>query len=237
MASYYLARSLVKLTDEVDGLYAPPDWPTVSVGDGWVGDTSHAARKSDHNPDYASGGVVRAVDIGISGRDDQRILKEVIGDPRVEYVIHKGAIWSVNYGWRKRAYYGTNPHNHHIHVSLRHTRTAETDTRPWFGVTKPKRVKPGPVNYKNVREQFLIAAGVEKGKRRSLIGVRRIQFGLYWAVDKTLVIDGVVGEATLNAWGKWERKQGVRGRPRVPDLKHLESFNKDVWAVTRIDKS
>lgn len=130
--SYYLARSLRALIAEINAEMSPPEWPTVSVGDGWVGDTSHAARKSDHNPDWDSGGVVRAVDIGIEGRNAGDILDAVIGDQRVWYVIHKGRIWSRTYGWANRSYTGSNPHNHHIHVSIRHTDAAENDTSQWL---------------------------------------------------------------------------------------------------------
>lgn len=240
MSSYFGAPSLKKLTDEVNDLMAPPMWPTVSVGDGMVGDTSHSARVSSHNPLWSApgkwSGVIRAVDIGIQGRDAKRILKELIGDPRVWYVIHKNVIWSRTYGWKAHRYTGSNPHNHHIHVSLKETAAAWADTRDWFGSNKPKRVKPGPVDLENVREQFFIAAGVHEGRKRKLLGVKRIQFGLHWSVDKSLTVDGWVGEATLNAWGEWERKQGIRGRPRVPDLKHLQQFNKEVWAVTGVSR-
>lgn len=131
--SYYLARSLRALTNEVNNLMSPPRWPSVGVGDGWVGDTSHQARKSDHNPDYSSGGVVRAVDIGIQGRRQKQILNAVIEDRRVWYVIFRGTIWSRTYGFRARRYTGSNPHNHHIHISIRHSNAAETDTGKWIG--------------------------------------------------------------------------------------------------------
>lgn len=240
MASYFGAPSLMQLVKEVNDLYAPPTWPTVSVGDGMVGDTSHQARKSSHNPWWGApgkwSGVIRGVDIGISGRDAKAILKEVIGDPRVWYVIHKGVIYSRTYGWRAQRYTG-NPHSHHIHVSLNESISSWDDTRPWFGSQKPKRVKPGPVNFERVRDQFLIELGVKKGKKRSLYGVKRIQYGLYHHVDKSIVVDGWVGPATVAAWRKFERSNVGRGRPGVPDAKSLAAFDKKVWAVKGIDRS
>lgn len=231
--SYYLAPSLRKLTDEVNSRMSPPKWPTVSIGDGWVGDTSHSARKSDHNPDWSSGGVVRAVDIGISNRNARAILNEVIGDKRVWYVIHKGIIYSRTYGWVARRYTGSNPHNHHIHVSIRHGRGWENDRSAWFA-PKVKRPRRGPVNLPAVREQFFIAAGLRKGKVKRLIGIRRIQYGLRNHVDRKVVVDGIVGEQTLNAWGKWERSIGVVGRPRVPDYNTLNEFRKKVDVITKV---
>lgn len=230
--SYYLAPSLRKLTNEVNSRMSPPSWPTVSAGDGWIGDTSHSARKSDHNPDWSAGGVVRAVDIGINNRNAKAILEAAIGDSRVWYVIHKGIIYSRTYGWAARKYTGANPHNHHIHISIRHGRKWENDTSRWL---KPKiRVRPGPVNLDNVREQFFIALGLRKGKLRNLVGIRRIQYGLRNHVDRNVVVDGYVGKQTLNAWGKWERSIGHVGRPRVPDIKTLREFEKKVWAITKI---
>lgn len=139
MASWYLAPALRALTNEINREWPrAPKWPTVSIGDGAIGDTSHQARKSDHNPDWSAGGVVRAVDIGIQGRDAQAILDAVIGDRRVWYVIHKGVIYNRKHGWKAMRYSG-NPHTHHIHVSLlgmeldaATARVHERDTSPWF---------------------------------------------------------------------------------------------------------
>src|SRR5690625_2336469 len=101
--SYYLAASLTKLRDEVNAL-----WPNRSkVSDGWIGDTSHQARKSDHNPDYASGGVVRAIDITKNGIDVNRLLKHTTNDSRVSYVIYNRRIYQHSTGWKP--YYGSNP--------------------------------------------------------------------------------------------------------------------------------
>jgi len=52
-----LCAAGVQLRDQVDTWF--PDRRTAS--DGWVGDSRHSARKSDHNPD--ANGWVRAIDI------------------------------------------------------------------------------------------------------------------------------------------------------------------------------
>jgi len=52
-----LCAAGVQLRDQVDTWF--PDRRTAS--DGWVGDSRHSARKSDHNPDEF--GYVRAIDI------------------------------------------------------------------------------------------------------------------------------------------------------------------------------
>src|SRR5690625_122985 len=124
--SYYLAASLVKLRNEVNKL-----WPRRSkVSDGWIGDTAHSTRKSDHNPDYGSGGVVRAIDITKNGIDVNRLLKHTTNDSRVSYVIYNRRIYQHSTGWKP--YYGSNPHTQHVHVSIAHTRTAERDLKTWI---------------------------------------------------------------------------------------------------------
>jgi hypothetical protein len=104
--------------------------------DGWIGDTRHSARPSDHNPD-AKTGVVRAIDVD---RDvsssakpdlmpdiaDQIRLAAKAGDKRIAYVIFEGRIASSRMGWRWRKYKGSNPHNKHCHISF--TTKGDTDS-------------------------------------------------------------------------------------------------------------
>jgi hypothetical protein len=104
--------------------------------DGWIGDTRHSARPSDHNPDKASG-MVRAIDVDrdVSGHAkpdlmpdiaDQIRLAAKAGDKRIAYVIFNGRIASSRMGWRWRKYSGINPHNHHCHISF--TKKGDTDS-------------------------------------------------------------------------------------------------------------
>lgn len=126
--TYYLAPSLVALFYEVDNR-----WPNRSTAsDGWIGDASHQARTSDHNPDYNAGGVVRAIDVTAEGIDVAELLDATIRDARVWYVIHNRRIASVTHGWKWQPYDGTNPHTHHVHISIRHTRPAAISSTRWF---------------------------------------------------------------------------------------------------------
>lgn len=125
--TYYLAPSLVQLRNEVNSR-----WPKRSkISDGWIGDAAHNARKSDHNPDYSSGGVVRALDITKAGINVSLLLKHTTNDARVAYVIYNHRIYQHSTGWQP--YNGPNPHTQHVHVSIAHTRTAETRKNAWFG--------------------------------------------------------------------------------------------------------
>jgi hypothetical protein len=115
-----LCAAGVQLRDQVDTWF--PDRRTAS--DGWVGDSRHTTRKSDHNPDTF--GWVRAVDIdsrlgaseGISAylADQIRIAGKT--DKRISYVIHNHHIASKLLGWKWRRYKGINPHTKHIHISF-----------------------------------------------------------------------------------------------------------------------
>ena len=128
---FKLCAAGVQLRDQVDTWF--PDRRTAS--DGWVGDSRHAARKSDHNPDKF--GWVRAVDIdarlcasdGISAdlADQIRIVAKT--DKRISYVIHNGRIASKILNWRWRKYNGINPHKKHLHCSF--TKLGDLDGKPF----------------------------------------------------------------------------------------------------------
>ncbi len=110
--------------------------------DGWIGDSSHSSRTSDHNPDWSdevSPGVVRALDV------DEDLLGPEWADPecaarladqlrqagrfdgRLRYVIFEGRITSGVRAWEWHPYRGPNPHNLHVHVSF--TRAGDRDGR------------------------------------------------------------------------------------------------------------
>ncbi len=52
-----LSKSAIQLREQIDDAFPDRD----RTSDGWIGDTRHAARKSDHNPDVQ--GWVRAIDV------------------------------------------------------------------------------------------------------------------------------------------------------------------------------
>lgn len=140
-----LAPSLIALVSEVDAKY-----PRRSKKyDGSIGDAAHAARSSEHNPDRDADpmplGTVSAVDITKhSAAMASELLDELIGDPRVWYVIHDGHIYSRTHGWEKRPHDG-DPHTHHLHVSLVQSAKAAADRSAWFKPAAPKPAPPAPV--------------------------------------------------------------------------------------------
>ena len=104
------------------------------TSDGWIGDTRHQARPSDHNPDEQ--GIVRAIDIDrdLSGKAKPDLMPDLAdqirlcakSDKRISYIIFNGRIASSKKSWAWRPYDGINKHNHHCHVSF--TKTGDADS-------------------------------------------------------------------------------------------------------------
>ena len=119
-----LSKAAIQLREQIDDSFPDRD----RTSDGWLGDTRHQARASDHNPD--ADGWVRAIDVDrdLSGRakpdlmpdlaDQIRLLCKSKRENRITYIIFDGRIASPKKGWAWRDYTGANKHNHHMHVSF-----------------------------------------------------------------------------------------------------------------------
>jgi len=142
-----LIPCLDELFDEFDQL--APDRDTAS--DGWVGDSAHADRTSDHNPDE-SGAVpihdadsvdeVHAIDVDDTLRCDgdpsmedcvQVILKRCRDgrEHRLRYIIYERRIWEQSNDWREEYYSGSNAHDQHAHFSASYDTDHEASRAPW----------------------------------------------------------------------------------------------------------
>ncbi|HTV71183.1 MAG TPA: peptidoglycan-binding domain-containing protein [Rhizobiaceae bacterium] len=117
--AWRLAKSLTVLRDQINQL--SPNRSKVS--DGTIGDPAHSKRKSDHNPNGA--GVVTALDLtndpahGIVS-NDLALALVASRDTRIDYIISNGKIYSSSVQpWKARAYKGSNPHNKHVHISVK----------------------------------------------------------------------------------------------------------------------
>ena len=130
-----LSNAAEQLRSEINTKYPKRD----KRSDGWIGDTAHNARKSDHNPD--NNGWVRAVDIDsdlVKGSSKESwLLAENIkmialkGDKRISYIIHQQRIASSKQNWAWRVYKGSNPHVSHLHISF--TQVGDLDGKG-FGI-------------------------------------------------------------------------------------------------------
>jgi hypothetical protein len=129
-----LSKAAIQLREQFDDAYPDRD----RTSDGWIGDTRHGARKSDHNPDEQ--GWVRAIDIDrdLSGKAKPDLMPDLVdqiraackkgSEKRVAYIIFNGSICSPILRWKWRKYTGANKHTHHVHFSFK----KEADLRGEF---------------------------------------------------------------------------------------------------------
>ena len=109
----------------------------------------HQNPNSDHNTGFAAD-LTHDV---LGGIDCNAIFEKLQADPRVDYLIFKGKIWSKDKGLR--VYKGPNKHTKHLHISIK--QGCGDDTSPWFPwLGKPKvvnkvkaAVKPLPKKKEN----------------------------------------------------------------------------------------
>lgn len=106
-------------------------WPgRGSASDGWLGDTAHQRRVSDHNPDAR--GRVHALDVTAQGIEPMALVNAARDHPSTHYVIYDRKIWSVMSEMRAQPYDGPDPHTSHVHISVSHTATARHSRQPWI---------------------------------------------------------------------------------------------------------
>ena len=117
----WLSKAGETLRNQINASFADRD----KRSDGWIGDSRHAATKSDHNP-AAPSGVVRAIDVdadlGGAANNAHYLANQlrVLGktDKRISYVIFNRKIASRILFWKWRKYSGIDPHTSHIHISF-----------------------------------------------------------------------------------------------------------------------
>lgn len=138
-SSYRLAKALERLRAQVNAK-APS---RSKASDGWIGDAAHRSRASDHNPWVTDGGtgVVTAIDVthDPAGGCDAGKLAETLragADKRIKYIIWNKRIANREptggaAAWAWRPYGGRNPHDHHVHISVRPEKIYYDLTDPW----------------------------------------------------------------------------------------------------------
>ena len=139
LSAWRAAKSLFALRRQIDAT-APR---RSKASDGTVGDAAHQSRNSDHNPWVRDGaiGVVTAIDIThdpSGGCDAGELASSIVvsQDRRVKYVIWNrqianSAAIGESAPWTWRSYRGANPHNKHVHVSVKSDKTAYDDEALW----------------------------------------------------------------------------------------------------------
>lgn len=120
-----LATSLVNLRKEIDVHWPNRDRRT----DGWYANPRDRISYG-HNPDLF--GNVHAIDVDKDGINPDWIVSHIYRKGGVLwYVIWNRKIWSVDYGWKPRAYYGKSPHTDHMHIEIKHTPGARGYRGSW----------------------------------------------------------------------------------------------------------
>jgi len=142
VTQWRVAKSLLQLRTQVNAL-APS---RSKASDGTIGDINHcgsSSSTSDHCPRItdAGVGVVAAMDIThdpAGGCDASKIAISIHAgrDSRIKYIIwNKKIANSSSVGsspaWTWRNYTGANPHDHHVHVSVKPTKSLYDSEASW----------------------------------------------------------------------------------------------------------
>lgn len=133
-----IAASLIKLRDQVNTAFPKRS----KDSDGSIGDAAHASRSSDHNPwvqDSKGQPIVTAIDLTHDPKDgfDSYAFADMLmakKDPRIKYVISNRRIGSGSDGpapWTWRKYTGSNPHDHHVHISVKSGESFFDNVKDW----------------------------------------------------------------------------------------------------------
>lgn len=203
-SAYYRVKALETLLNQINK--AAPKRSKAS--DGWIGDTAHSARKSQHNPD--ADGSVDAIDIthDPKGGADMAIIADAIRqskDKRVGYVIFNGRIFSGPGGKQPfvwRTYTGSNKHTKHMHVDV--TDRDQNDTTPWsigIGAVPPSGLANIPT--KKPLNDKQKASVLRKGSKGEYVS--ELQSNLKVLGYKIKTVDGIFGAETERAVKEFQK--------------------------------
>ena len=108
------------------------------ASDGLLPSAAHI--KASPNSDHNLGLAVDLTHDPKKGIDCAEIFEKLKEDKRVNYLIFQGKIWSKEKAKQgNRKYTGSNPHNKHLHISIKPD--MGDDTSPWFWwMNQPKIV-------------------------------------------------------------------------------------------------
>jgi hypothetical protein len=219
-----VAPSLEKLKNQIDRAH-----PRRSQrSDGAFGDKAHQGRVSDHNPWVKIRGVYYVTardfthdpDHGFDSCQFAETLRRN-KDKRIKYVISNRRIFSgpgsSHAPWIWREYHGSNPHDKHVHISVRPTETGVLGVTPWQTARTIRQslkkwskkswptLREGDKGYhvKRVQAKLQIQVDGVFGPH-TLAAVKNFQkSGTYRAGlhKRKLLADGVVGWRTARALG------------------------------------
>lgn len=205
-----------QLRGEIDRRYSRRD----RSSDGWVGDSAHSSRKSDHNPNAR--GDVRALDVDKDGLPAGTIVEHLrklgrSGDRRLlgGYIIWRGRICGTHTGWAWHEYTGANGHYAHFHVSFADARADYERPGSW-GIFQPTPPAPNGTTPKGDRVLGLT--------NPLMVGqdVKNVQNHLRRLGNK-IPADGVYGRTTADVVAVYKRNRKISER----------GWGADCWAQAR----
>lgn len=224
-----LVKAGVTLRDQLNKAFPSRD----KKSDGWIGDSAHQARKSDHNPDR--NGWVHALDIdedflgnGKGQKKAKQFADELIklaregkDGGRLKYVVYENAIASGTYKnkfwvWRT----GNWGHTEHVHVSFTNKaqKNASGFDLPIFEEAKKPAPKPEPPKPASTPKVPKYPTTLEYGKKNK--DVERLQKKL---IEKGFEIPagatGYYGDQTARAVKQFYRSMDLTSNGKRFGLK------------------
>jgi len=211
-----IAEGLLKLRKQINEMF-----PNRSKdSDGSIGDAAHATRSSDHNPwvhDSKGQPIVTAIDITHDPKNgfDSYAFAEFLmtkKDPRIKYVISNRRIGAGMDGpapWSFRKYTGSNPHDHHIHISIKADQEHFDNAADWSLAgfkSNPENVNTYEAPMKTIKRGSMEAEVAVLQTKLHIPVTGSFDTNTYYAVlgfqvGKMLVPDGIVGPQTWKALG------------------------------------
>lgn len=210
-----LVEGGVTLRDQINKRWGNRD----KRSDGWIGDSAHQARKSDHNPD--SQGWVHAIDVDEdlrgSNMDMEWLARQLMayarnkrgGSARLKYLVYEDRISSGTYSrrfwvWR----HGNWGHQQHMHVSF--TTQGETDGSKWdipILMDGQEDVWDGKIPFFDVLEDAIRSGTKNKATWR--LACRLKELGFYSGTVQPLYEQGYPKNAVraMQDWMGWERRE------------------------------
>lgn len=192
---WYLNGALTRFRQSVNARWPGRD----RTSDGTIGDKPHQETTSDHNPD--ADGSVDAWDMDVDGVDVEHLKSIFEAHPASGYWIHARQIASRATGWVRRRYYGSNPHDKHVHWNTRPSH--EDSTLPWpigAAVTPAPPAPTGP--YPPGTRTLELASPLMRG--------RDVEFVQEWiGKAKCGPADGIYGTNTAAGVRWYQRMRGI----------------------------
>ena len=199
--AWKVADSLDVLLGQLDDL-APE---RSKASDGSIGDAAHASRSSDHNPWWRFLGQAYVTARDFTHDPDHGLDCHALAtaleqghDPRTKYAIFNERIMSGAGGpapWQWRPYTGTNPHTHHLHLSVVSDARALSKI-PWLlpGMSMPPSRLVGLLR---------------RGSTGAAVVALQHVLNAWYPHDVALTVDGAFGPATEAAVRLAQQRAGL----------------------------